>query len=336
MRQKTLLVALGILLAVSACVNIVQASLARRNEGAADPKPGDGQEEYVYVAVFRNDPMIKVQDEVGLKRFAQEYGVKVSIEAPERYDAPAQARILADVIARRPSGIMICATDPLIIPYINQASEMGIPIITVDADQPDSKRLAFVGSDWTKIGQRQAEAMVKLIGGKGEVAMLGMVGSDNMQHGFAGFRSVMANYPDVYVYDEFDDMSNVTEAQRITEKIIDEHPRIAGIAGFDSNSGPGIAAALKKHGLVGKVKVTCMDIAPIHLELLRNGLVQKLIGQKRELFTYYGGKLLYDINHSNVDVIVDGDKYGIINIPDYVDTGLVEVDLSNVDRIVRD
>lgn len=336
MKQRAVFIVLALALIGSLFFNGVQYYGAEGRDSLSHADSDFSNEEYVYIAVFKDDPMIKVQDELGLKRFAEEYGVKATIEAPERFDALEQARIFDEVIQRRPAGIMVCGSDPNLTTYVNKAIEQGIPTITVDADLPDSKRLAFVGSDWTRIGIKQAETMVKLIGGKGEVAMLGMVGLDNMQDGFEGFRTVMENYNDVFVYYEFDDMGNQQEAQRITEKIIAEYPNLAGIAGFDSRSGPGIAAALKKLGLVDKIKVTCVDIAPIHLQLIKDGSVQKLIGQKRELFTYYGGKLLYDFNHSKLSIAKDDKKQGITNIPNFVDTGLVEVDATNVDRILRE
>lgn len=336
MKQKGAIIVIASLLIVSLLLNGVQFFVAESKDSDSHAATELLNEEYVYIAVFKDDPMIKVQDELGLKRFSEEYGVKVSIEAPEHFDAPEQARIMDDVIKRHPAGIMVCGSDPILIPYINKAIEQGIPTITVDADLPQSKRLAFVGSDWRRIGIKQAETMVKLIGGKGEVAMLGIVGLENMQDGFDGFRSVMENYNDVYVFDEYDDMSNIEEAERITVNLIKEHPQIAGIAGFDSNSGPGIIAALKKLGMVDKIKVTTVDIAPIHLQLVKEGSVQKLIGQKRELFTYYGGKILYDFNHSKLSIAKDDKKQGITNIPNFVDTGLVEVDATNVDKILRE
>ncbi len=335
MKKRLWIIIAVCLLAVSLVFNLVL--LWRyHTDGSENSIISEGQtEEYVYVAVFSEDPMIKLQDEKGLQEFAAEMGVKATLRAPETYDPAEQVRILEEVIDSHPAGIMVCGSDDNLTPLINRAIAEGIPTITVDADLPDSDRLASVGSDWFNIGVRQGEAMMRLIGGKGKVAMLGMVGSENMGDGFEGFRSVAENYDDVIVLGEYDDMTNPDEARRIVLQLIEDHPDLAGIAGFDSNSGPGIAEAIKELGLAGKIKVTCVDIAPVHLQLVRDGYVQKLIGQKRELFTYYGGKLLYDINHSNLTVTNEDEKNGITNIPEYVDTGLVEVDITNVDDIIR-
>lgn len=290
-------------------------------------------EEYIYVAVFKNDTMIINHDIKGMNQFAKEYGVNVEIMAPEKYDIEEQRRLLIEAINKKPDGIMVCGTDPSLIAHINSAIDAGIPVITVDADLPTSKRLAFVGSDFFDVGVLQAEAMVKLIGGKGMVAMLGMGDLVNMQAAYKGYRSVMNNYNDIILLDEYDDKSNPEMAEEITKSIIKKYPNIAGISGFDSNSGPGIAKALEELGLVGKIKVTCVDIAEPHREILKSGAVQKLIGQKRELFTYYGLKLLYDLKHSDIKISDSDKRNGIIKIPSEIDTGLIEVDNINIDDI---
>lgn len=291
-------------------------------------------EEYVYICPLVNDPMALNHDAKALKQFGKDMGVKVTFAGPEKYDVAAQAAAIEDAIKRKPAGIMVVGTERGLIPYVNEAVDAGIPTITVDADLIDSKRMAFVGSNWFNIGVKQAEAMVKLIGGKGKVAMMGIGGADNMEQGFEGFRSVMKNYPNVVVLDEYDDMDSDQESQRITEEILKKYPDIAGIAGFDSKSGPGIGAAIKQEHLAGKVKVTCVDIEPAQLSLVKEGIVQKLIGQKRELFSYYGAKILFDMNHPTISLTVNDKKNGVTPVPLIIDTGLIEVDKTNVDDII--
>lgn len=292
------------------------------------------EEEYVWIATMTDHPMYVNHDQKALKQFSKDVGVKVTIEGPKEYDIPGQCAAIERVIARKPDGIMVLGMERGLVPMVNKAVEAGIPTITVDADLVESKRLAFVGSNWFNIGEKQAEAMVKLIGGKGKVAIMGIGGADNMEQGFAGFKSVIKDYPDIILLGEYDDMSDVSESKRITEELIRRHPDIAGIAGFDTNSGPGIGAAIKEADMIGKIKVTCVDIEPVHLRLVKEGVIQKLIGQKRELFTYYGARLLYDYNHATISLTVDDKKNGITPIPYIIDTGLIEVDINNVDNII--
>ena len=301
----------------------------------AVPKAADAEEEYVWISCIANQSMFVNHDHKALKQFGKDLGVKVTLAGPDDYDITAQSEAIRNAIKRKPAGIMVLGMERGLINAVNEAVDAGIPTITVDADLVESKRMAFVGSNWYNIGVRQAEAMVKLIGGKGKVAAMGIGGADNMQQGFEGFKSVLKNYPDIIYLGEFDDMASIEESQRITEDILKRHPDVAGIAGFDVNSGPGIGAAIKQANAVGKVKITCVDIEPIHLKLCKEGVIQKLIGQKRELFTYYGARLLYDFNHATISLSPDDKRNEITPIPYILDTGLIEVDQSNVDSFLE-
>ena len=51
---------------------------------------------------------------------------------------------------------MVVGWDPSLGVAIDKAIAAGIPVITVDADVPNSNRLAFVGTDWYDLGAEQA------------------------------------------------------------------------------------------------------------------------------------------------------------------------------------
>lgn len=327
-----------VFLSVSVSVNIfLAAKYQHRLKDQISPDQGSSQtasgEEYIWIAPMTEYSMFVNHDIKALRQFERDMGVKVSVEGPKRYDILGQARAIESAIARKPAGIMVIGTERQLVPAVNKAVAAGIPTITVDADLVESSRLAFVGSDWFNIGVKQAETMVRLIGGKGKVAVMGIGGADNMEQGFDGFKSVINNYPDIVLVGEYDDMSDVKESQRLTDAILKEHSDIAGIAGFDSNSGPGIGNAIKQAGLAGKVMVTAVDIEPEHLTLVKEGVIQKLVGQKREVFTYYGAKLLYDMNHATVSLTENDKRNSITPVPYIIDTGLIEVDQNNVDSI---
>ena len=304
-------------------------------QGSDGNVQGAQKEEYVWIGTMIAHPMYVNNDQAALKQFAQDNKVQVTIAGPAEYDIPGQCAAIEEAVRRKPAGIMVLGMERGLIPAVNKAIEAGIPTITVDADLVESKRMAFVGSDWLNIGIKQAEAMVKLIGGKGKVAAIGIGQADNMNQGFDGFKSVLSKYADVVYLGEYDDMCNLDEAYRSTMLLLDKYPDIAGIAGFDVNSGPGIAKAVRERGLTGKVKVTCVDIEPMHLKLCKEGIIQKLVGQKRKLFTYYGARLLYDYNHATLKFSTDDKRLGITPIPYIIDTGLVEVDATNVELFLQ-
>ena len=300
-------------------------------------KAAENAEKYVYIAVFRDDPLILDQDIYGLEYFAKQCNVHAMIEAPAEYDSELSVHILENVIKRHPAGIMVCAPDDLFIPYINDAVEKGIPTITVDCDIPGSKRLATVSSNWKEIGRIMATEAVKAINYRGKVALLDMrsMSSPNMKDAFNAFSAIATQHKEVQLLGEFDDHGNAAWAKQITNELLDEHPDIAALLGFDSKSAIGICQVLKERNLKGKVKVFSVDMTTNHIALLREGYINLLIGQKRSLFTYYGGRILYDINHSNLE-IAKGIAYNkFLNVPDFIDTGLIVIDRDNLEKYLQ-
>ena len=291
------------------------------------------REEYVYVAIFRNDPLMIEQDMYGLQLFAMENNVKAIIEAPAELDIEFGIHIFDDVINRHPAGIMVCAYDPAYIDCINKAIRKGIPTITVDCDVPTSNRIATVSSNWNTIGETLADELASSLHECGKVAVLDMSVSTNMKTAYAAFRKTMDKYPNINVLGEYDDYGNVAVAEQIIKDLLREHPDLAGITGFDSRSAIGACSAIRKAGLRGQVKVTSVDMTSAHLSLLRDGYIDVLLGQKRALFTYYGGKLLYQCNHSQLEISKHMRGKNIYNVPSFIDTGLIKITRDNLDEM---
>ena len=237
-------------------------------------------EEYVMITTAVTMPMYVNHDQAAFKRWGEKMGVKVSILGPADWDVPGQINTIEEVIGTRPTGLLINGTDPAIAQAINKAVAAGIPTVVYDSDIPNSNRDAFLGTDWYEIGKMQGEEMARLINGKGKVAYMGILGLTNMETGFQGLMDVFKNYPEIEVVGKFDDKANVEEAAKITSDILSAHPDLAGLCGFDSNSGPGMALAVREAGKAGSVKITTVDWEPEHLQLVKDGVIQMLAGRR--------------------------------------------------------
>ncbi len=312
-----------------------QSSKQENTFTAADSVTLIVNEEYVMVTTAVTMPMYVNHDQAAFLRWGEKMGVKVSILGPAEWDVPAQINIIEQVIGTKPTGLLINGTDPAIAQVINKAVAAGIPTVVYDSDIPNCNRHSFLGTDWYEIGKMQGEEMVKLLNGKGKVAYMGILGLTNMETGFQGMLDVFKKYPGIEVIGKYDDKANVEEAAKITSDVIAAVPDIAGFCGFDSNSGPGIALGVKESGKVGKIKITTVDWEPEHLALVKDGTIQLLAGQKRELFTWYGAQFLYDMVH-RTNILSGNDRMaGITNIPYSSNTGLLKITKDNVDLFIN-
>ncbi len=295
-----------------------------------------GGAEYVWLSANAHLALFVAHDHPALKAAGEELGVTVTIAGPDTVDIPSLVAAVEQTAARRPTGMMVVGWDEsALIPAINKAVEGGVPVVCVDADVPRSKRLAFIGTDWHDLGVRQGEAMVHALGGRrGKVALLGLIDQAIDQQAFAGFRSV-AEKAGLTVLEPFHDKGNQAEATRVAAAVLQTHPDLVGMAGFDSESGPGIGLAIREARVVGRVVATSVEAEPQHLRLLKEGVLTACIGQKRELFTYMGVKALHDAVHSPLKFSADDARAGITPIPVTYNTGTYTVTRDNVDYFLK-
>jgi ABC-type sugar transport system substrate-binding protein len=290
------------------------------------------REEYAWISANAHLPLFVAHDHPALFQIGKELGVRVTIAGPDTVDIPGLVAAVEQTAARKPAGMMVVGWDPsALIPAINHAVDSGVPVVCVDADVPGSKRLAFVGTDWHDLGIRQGEAMVRALQGRrGKVAMLGLIEQAIDRQAFAGFQSV-ARQAGLTVLEPQQDKGNQAEAARVAGALLQAHSDLIGMAGFDSESGPGMGQAIREAGKAGRIMATCVDAEEQHLRLLKEGVLTACIGQKRELFTYYGVKALHDVVHATLRLTADDRRAGTHPIPVNYNTGTFTVTRENVD-----
>ena len=142
--------------------------------------------------------------------------------------------------------MMVVGWDPTaLVPPINAAIAADIPVVCVDADVPASKRLSFIGTDWFDLGVRQAEAMVKALAGRtGQVALLGLIEQEDRSEGVRGIPHRRGEGRSHVLEPQQDKGNRRSHARRRGDH--SRHRDLVGMAGFDSESGPGMARPSRK------------------------------------------------------------------------------------------
>jgi ABC-type sugar transport system substrate-binding protein len=219
---------------------------------------------------------------------------------------------------------------------VNKCIELGVPTVVDDGDLPDSKRLAYIGTNWTSIGAAQAKAMMAALPDGGKIATMSIINANNMREGVKGFTDyITANGGGKYelVANE-DDNGDSAKAAEVTAALLAAHPDIAGFAGFDSESGAGIVRAIQEAGKQpGDIKVTAMEQTPDFFKTAKDGWVQGIVVQNRELFIYYAVKALYDFNHNSLKTSGLAGWDGV-PVPPTIDTGVLLVTKDNAEKVL--
>jgi len=258
----------------------------------------------------------------GAERAAKELGnVEVIWRGPETGDQLKQKEILEAFITQRVDGIAIsCLNGDFLTEAINRAVDSGIPVVTWDADAPNSKRLAFYGVDDKTGGRIMAEEAVKLLNGKGTVALMTSMGATNLQRRLDGVLEVLAKYPDIKIVETFDVKEDTVKAAELIATGTNRYPNLG--AWISVGGWP----VFTRNALVPVPKstfVVSFDTIQPAPQLLKEGRVQILIGQK-----YFGWgiepvKMLADI------------KAGKMPPAKVIDSGVDVVRQDNVDAYIE-
>jgi ribose transport system substrate-binding protein len=236
-------------------------------------------------------------------------------------DIPGQISILEDYINKRVDAIVIAATDSrALIPTLEEASNRGIKVITIDSGVDSDIPLSFVASDNIKAANIAADVLVELIGGRGQVACIPFIpGAETSIWRETGFKQGLENYPDVDLVAVQYSQADVATAMAVTENILTAWPELDGIFAANESGAIGAAQALIARNLQGKVKLVVFDAAPNEIDALKSGVIQALIVQQPFEMGYQGVKVAVDaINGKQVDKRID--------------TGIKVVTLDNIDE----
>jgi ribose transport system substrate-binding protein len=234
---------------------------------------------------------------IGADRAAAEFGdVEVLWNAPPSADQLKQKEILESYITQRVDGIAISALNgDFLTETINRAMDAGIPVITWDSDAPASKRIAFYGVDDLASGRILGEEAIKLLNGKGKVALITSLGAANLQNRLNGVKEALAKAPGIEVVETYDIKEDVIRCAEIIATGSRRYPDLGAwisVGGWPVFTRNALASVDPS-----KTKVISFDTISPALDLLRENKVQVLLGQKYFGWGTESVRLLRDIKN---------------------------------------
>ncbi|NRZ15825.1 ribose transport system substrate-binding protein [Clostridium beijerinckii] len=178
---------------------------------------------------------------------------------------------------------------------INSAMEKGIPVVTIDSDEEDSNRIAYVGTDNVLAGQVAGKEMVKQIGTSGNVAIvMGGKNVKNQKERVEGFTQYIKSNSNLKIVDTDSSDAMLLEAEIITRKILNRNDNINALFCTSALDGIGAARAVKDLNYKDRVKIICFDDLDDTLSNIRNGLVSATIVQKSNEMGYRAVNIIMD------------------------------------------
>jgi ribose transport system substrate-binding protein len=259
---------------------------------------------------------------IGAERQAKEYGnVDILWNGPSSADQLKQKEILESAITQKVDGIAISSLNgDFLTETINKAMDAGIPVVTWDSDAPKSKRIAFYGVDDFAGGRILGEQAIRLLDGKGKVAIITSMGATNLQRRLDGMKEALAKAPGIQIVEVYDLKEDTVRCAELIATGTNRYPDLAawlstgGWPVFTRNASAAIDPA--------KTKLISFDTIQPALDLLREGKVSVLLGQKYFGWGSESVKLLYDIKQGKMPAspVIDSgvDLVTKENLDDYI------------------
>lgn len=213
------------------------------------------------------------------------------------FDVEAQLNALDELIAEEVNGIALAPyNDDRIRRRINDLYHCGIPVVTLNTDIENSKRIAYVGSHYHKSGATAAGLLQLMTHGQVNVGII--TGSSNIlchTERIAGFRETLKPYGDsIRITDIIEVHDDEIESYEKTTKLLKEHPEINALY-FAAGGVYGGCRSVRALGLQDKMRIIAYDMVPTTKEQMRKGTIAAVICQQPKvqgskplsiLFTY--------------------------------------------------
>jgi ribose transport system substrate-binding protein len=297
---------------------------------------GHSGETYILVSVNLKVPYWQ-SAEAGFRQSAEQLKVGYAFAGPDTYDPGAEREAFEGAVAKKPAGILISVADPnLFKDDIGRAIASGIPVVTIDSDAPDSKRLLFIGTNNYQAGVAGGKRLIQELKGKGNVAVFTMPSQANLNERLRGYKDALQLYPQIKIAGVVDIKGDPRIAFDNTTQILanDKKEHIDAFVCLEALSGKEIATVLDSNGIKGRV-VIAMDADPDTLDWIKKGVVAATISQKPYTMAFVGLKMLDDLHHEQIKALdSDWARDSFAPVPAFVDTGSAVVDKSNVDAFI--
>ncbi len=254
--------------------------------------------------------------------YGKSRNVRVIARAPEGKTVRQQIELMEELIAMKVDGIALCATDPdALRPLVGKAIGKGIPTITFESDIPGSGRLCFLGTDNYLAGRHLAQVLAREVGSKGNaIVCTGLSTQMSLNERIRGIQDELSeNYPEVKIVDLRSGEGNPELTLGVIESQLRMYPSFDVFTSIDATGGPIAVSIWKAKGWKGnRHKIVTFDDMPENLSGVRSGIVSAIVSQKQ----WTWGPLVVD------RLIALSEHHPV---PDYYDTGTVEITRKNID-----
>jgi simple sugar transport system substrate-binding protein len=257
-----------------------------------------GEPLQIYVSYHDVSNEFAPQIKVGVERASKADKVDAHFIGPVGADADKQISEI-EALMNKMDGLAISSvsTDAL-APLINRVIAAGIPVVTFNTDNPQSKRLAFAGQDLVQSGREAGKLMGNVLNGKGTVIITTIDAAAQWSiDREKGAREALASFPGIKVIQTINTGTDPQKIYAAIENAMLAHPNVDGILSLECCSTPAAGTWVQRNNAGSRVKVVGFDLLDQTVDLVKAGAVQATIDQAPERQGYEAVDLLVRFLH---------------------------------------
>jgi ribose transport system substrate-binding protein len=226
---------------------------------------------------------------IGTETAAKSLNAKVIQYVPTKPDSiPEQLSQVDDVIVKKPNAVVFIPVDnKAMVPAVEKMNAAGIPVTNITDRSAGGAVVSYVGADDYQLGLFTARALLKAIGGKGNVVIIeGVKGSLTNTDRVRGFNDALKENPNVKLLASQPGNYQRLQALQVMENLMQSHPSIDGVLAANDAMGVGALEALA--GANRKAQVIGINGTKEAIDLIKagkmlasgdfNGFVQGCLG----------------------------------------------------------
>lgn len=281
-------------------------------------------------AVFYSKAIAYFQDMIsGMQDEATDLGVTLDVNYAN-FDVTEEFNLLQNALTTKPDGLLLAPLDPAaFVTLVKQASEAGIPLVTVGDDVAADGRafeLAFVGPSFEEMGARKAQWIADKLNGTGTVIVIhGPRGIDFVEGMKVGYQGVFAKYPGITVIEG--PYGNISSDVGLasTENMLTSNPNPSALM-YDSEDLAigGIRALQERKIAPGTILMVASDGTKPGIDGVRSGTLDMTVSEN----AYVNGRTAIRVLY---DAIVNG-----VKPTNPVPIELITITAENVDSLPAD
>lgn len=231
------------------------------------------------------------------------------------YNPAAQLSAIEECIEAGVQGIIITPyNDPAVCDRLNLAIENGIPVITVNSDAENVKRMAYVGSDYFNSGVAAGALMSLMTHDKTNIGII-LGDKDILCHSMreAGFRDRLSKDPRFNIVCVKENHDDDLRSYEIVSYMLETHPDINALY-FTAAGVHGGCKAIQEMGAGRNLTVITYDAVPTTIDMLDKGIITATICQEPAWQGAKSLELMYNFLSRPTEMELQSYYYSELNV----------------------